>query len=59
MIIDDNGVLRAATPEEEALAIAERVERELLEAKHEPTAEERLAALEDALAELMGVLLNG
>ena len=51
MKICENGVIREMTPEEiaelEALAVSEPVP--------EPTAEERLAALEEAMLELLGV----
>ena len=51
MKICENGIIREMTPEEiaelEALAASEPV--------LEPTAEERLAALEEAMLELLGV----
>ena len=51
MKICENGIIREMTPEEiaklEALAASEPVP--------EPTAEERLAALEEAMLELLGV----
>lgn len=48
-------VYRDETPEE--IAERERMEAEM--PKPEPTAEERLAAMEDALAEMMGVMFGG
>lgn len=55
MRVCENGIIREMTPEEiaeyEALAKAEPMP--------EPTAEERLEALEGAMLELMGVELNG
>ena len=55
MKICENGTIREMTPEEiaEYEAIAQEVPM------HEPTAEERLDALEGAMLELMGVELNG
>lgn len=51
MKIFDNGIIREMTPEEitefEAMAAEQPVP--------EPTAEERLAALEEAMLELLGV----
>ena len=51
MKICENGIIREMTPEEiaglEALAASEPIP--------EPTAEERLAALEEAMLELLGV----
>lgn len=52
-------VYRDATPEEEAQAEAEAEQARLEEANREPTTEERLAAMEDALAEMMGVIFDG
>lgn len=50
MKIDDNGVIREATEEE--LAALEAMRQP---AEREPTADERLAALEGAMLELLGV----
>lgn len=48
----DSGLIyRNATPEEEAAYLAEQ-------AIQEPSAEDRLSAMEDALAELMEVLFD-
>lgn len=55
MRICENGIIRDMTPEEiaeyEALAKAEPMP--------EPTAEERLEALESAVLEMMGVVTDG
>lgn len=51
MKICENGIIREMTPEE--IAEIERLASEMPEA--EPTAEERLAALEEAMLELLGV----
>ena len=51
MKICENGVIREMTPAE--IADIERLASEMPEA--EPTAEERLAALEEAMLELLGV----
>ena len=49
--IYDNGIIREMTPEE----IAELEKLAASEPVSEPTAEERLAALEEAMLELLGV----
>lgn len=49
MKIFDNGIIREMTPEEIAEAMAVEMPAP------EPTAEERLAALEEAVLELLGV----
>lgn len=51
MKIFDNGIIREMTPEEVAEFEAMSAEQPV----SEPTAEERLAALEDAMLELLGV----
>ena len=51
MKICENGVIREMTPEE----IAELEALAASEPEPEPTAEERLAALEEAMLELLGV----
>lgn len=51
MTILDNGVPREATPEEEAKFWADN--------PPDPTEIERLAAVEDALVELAGVIAGG
>ena len=51
MKICENGIIREMTPSE--IAEIERLASEMSEA--EPTAEERLAALEEAMLELLGV----
>lgn len=51
MKICENGVIREMTPSE--IAEIERLASEMPEP--EPTAEERLAALEEAMLELLGV----
>ena len=51
MKIFENGVAREMTPEE--IAELERLQAEM--PKPEPTAEERLSALEEAMLELLGV----
>ena len=51
MKICENGVIREMTPEE----IAELEALAASEPAAEPTAEERLAALEEAMLELLGV----
>ena len=51
MKICENGIIREMTPEE--IAELEALAAEQPEA--EPTAEERLAALEEAMLELLGV----
>lgn len=51
MKIFDNGIVREMTPEEVAELEAMAVEMPA----PEPTAEERLAALEEAVLELLGV----
>ena len=51
MKICENGVIREMTPEE----IAELEKLAAEQPTEEPTAEERLAALEDAMLELLGV----
>lgn len=51
MKICENGVIREMTPEE----IAELEKLAAEQPTAEPTAEERLAALEDAMLELLGV----
>lgn len=54
MMINDNGVIRPMTPAE--LAELERLAAEM--PKPEPTPEERLAALEKALAERDALILE-
>lgn len=49
MKIFDNGIIREMTPEEIVEAMAAKMPAP------EPTAEERLAALEEAMLELLGV----
>ena len=51
MKICENGIIREMTPEE--IAELERLQAEMPEP--EPTAEERLSALEEAMLELLGV----
>lgn len=51
MKIFDNGIIREMTPEEIAEIEAMAAEQPV----PEPTAEERLAALEEAMLELLGV----
>lgn len=51
MKICENGIIREMTPEEIAELEVMAAEQPALE----PTAEERLAALEDAMLELLGV----
>ena len=51
MKICENGIIREMTPEE--IAELERLQAEM--PAPEPTAEERLAALEEAMLELLGV----
>lgn len=51
MKICENGIIREMTPSE--IAEIEKLASEIPQA--EPTAEERLAALEDAMLELLGV----
>lgn len=51
MKIFDNGIIREMTPEE----IAEIEAMAAEQPAPEPTAEERLAALEEAMLELLGV----
>lgn len=51
MKICENGIIREMTPEE--IAEMERLQAE--QPVPEPTAEERLAALEEAMLELLGV----
>lgn len=51
MKIFDNGIVREMTPEE----IAELEAMAAEQPAPEPTAEERLAALEEAMLELLGV----
>ena len=51
MKICENGIIREMTPEE----IAELEALAASEPAPEPTAEERLAALEEAMLELLGV----
>lgn len=51
MKICENGIIREMTAEE--IAEMERLQAE--QSEPEPTAEERLAALEDAMLELLGV----
>ena len=51
MKIYENGIIREMTTEE--IAEMERLQAEML--APEPTAEERLAALEEAMLELLGV----
>ena len=51
MKICENGIIREMTPEE--IAELERLQAEMPQA--EPTAEERLVALEEAMLELLGV----
>ena len=56
MKICENGIIREMTPEE--IAEMERLQAEQLQAETpapEPTAEERLVALEEAMLELLGV----
>ena len=56
MKICENGIIREMTPEE--IAEMERLQAEQLQAEMpapEPTAEERLVALEEAMLELLGV----
>ena len=56
MKICENGIIREMTPEE--IAEMERLQAEQLQAEMpapDPTAEERLAALEEAMLELLGV----
>lgn len=55
MRICENGIFRDATPEE----IAELQAVEDNQPTPEPTAEERLEAIESALLELMGVDVDG
>ncbi len=55
MKICENGIIREMTPEEVAEFEALAQEAPM----PEPTAEERLEALESAVLELMGVLPNG
>ena len=55
MKICENGTIREMTPEE----VAEFEALAHLQPMPEPTAEERLEALENAMLELMGVELNG
>ena len=55
MKICENGTIREMTPEEVAEYEALAQEAPM----SEPTAEERLDALESAMLELMGVLPNG
>ncbi len=54
--IQEDGVLREMTPEEEAdyERIAQEIEQE--ELNREPTVEERIQQLEDALVELASLL---
>lgn len=51
MKICENGIIREMTPEE--IAEMERLQAE--QPEPEPTAEERLSALEEAMLELLGV----
>lgn len=54
-----NGIVyRYMTDDEIAQMHAEEEEYQRAEATRMPTEEERLAAMEDALAEMMGVMLN-
>lgn len=55
MKICENGIIRDMTPEE--IAAHEALVQEA--PMPEPTAEERLAALEGAMLEMMGVTPNG
>lgn len=55
MQIIDNGVIRELTPEEIAELKAMQMEQPIAE----PTAEERMEALEAAILELAEVMFNG
>lgn len=52
-------VYRDMTAEEEAEAMRQQAEAEAIERNREPSAEERLAMMEDAFAELCEVVFNG
>ena len=59
MRVYDNGIYRDMTEDEAAEYRKQQAEAEEAERHREPTADERLAIVEDAFAELCEVIFNG